>query len=795
MFHSWWRLLPSMVPFFLPVLPFMILVSPPATVSAQPKQTNVSLGSSVAASDGASWPSPSGRFAFGFYPKAQGLAVGVWLTTTPNRTVVWTANRDDPPITDGYLRLTFDGRLLWSAPGGVEKAVLQGSEPAALAAMIDTGNFVLYNSNGAIIWSTFGSPTDTLLPGQSLFPDGQLFSSLSEADRSTGKYRLHNQNDANLVLYPVDTSDTADDAYWDTGTFQIGFLLTLNLDSTGLLYLSGDNGSYSKNISLPKASSGSPSGTQVYYRAIVDVDGILRLYSHSFSNNGSSTTRVEWAALQDRCLVRGVCPLNSFCSPNADEEPVCVCPPGFDFVDPTQIALGCARNSSGGDCSTKSSDVGDEGLTIVTVKNTTWVNKAYSILPPTTSMDACRAACLNDCFCEAALFVEDKCYKQMLPLRYGRTGSNDTLLLKVAAARKQAVVHERVSKLRVDVLVVGVVLAGLSVIVFAISGYFFLERKRAARYMRTPESDNSGSDDYSTLKSYSYGELERATENFREELGRGAFGTVFKGTVSDGARVIAVKRLEKMVEEGEREFQREVRAIGRTHHKNLVRLLGFCNQGSSRLLVYEYMSNGSLADLLFKAETWPTWRERCRIALDVARGLHYLHEELENHIIHCDIKPQNILMDATGTAKIADFGLAKLLMPDQTRTYTGIRGTRGYLAPEWHKNAPITVKADVYSYGVVLLEIICCRRNMELEEAGHGETLLELAYECLVDDEFGRLKKDEAMDEAELARMVRAGLWCVQEQPVFRPSMKNVIMMIEGHMEAPLPPPPASFSS
>ncbi|KAJ8493738.1 hypothetical protein OPV22_015459 [Ensete ventricosum] len=576
----------GMVPFFLPVLlPFMILVAPPATVSAQPEQTNISLGSSLAASDGASWPSPSGRFAFGFYPKAQGLAVGVWLTTTPNRTVVWTANRDDPPpITDGSLRLTYDGRLVWSAPGGVEKAVSQGSEPAALAAMIDTGNFVLYNSNGAIIWSTFASPTDTLLPGQSLLPDGQLFSSLSEADRSTGKYRLHNQNDANLVLYPVDTSDTADDAYWDTGTFQIGFLLTLNLDTTGLLYLSGDNGSYTKNITLPKASSG---GTQVYYRAILDVDGILRLYSHGFSSNGSWTTRVEWAALQDRCLVRGFCPLNSFCSRNAAGEPVCLCPPGFDFVDPTQIALGCARNSSGGDCSTTSSDVGDEGLTVVTVKNTTWVNKAYSILPPPTSMDACRAACLNDCFCQAALFIEDKCYKQMLPLRYGRTGGNDTLLLKVAAAGRQAVVHETESKLRVDVLVAGAVLAGLSVVVFAISGYCFLARTRVARYMRTSESDTSGADDYSTLKS----------------------------------------------------------------------------------------------------------------------------------------------------------------------------------------------------------------RNMELEEAGHGETLLELAYECLVDDKFGRLKKDEAMDEAELERMVRAGLWCVQEQPVFRPSMKNVIMMIEGHMEAPLPPPPASFSS
>ena len=120
------------------------------------------------------------------------------------------------------------------------------------------------------------------------------------------------------------------------------------------------------------------------------------------------------------------------------------------------------------------------------------------------------------------------------------------------------------------------------------------------------------------------------------------------------------------------------------------------------------------------------------IALDVARGLHYLHDELDSRVIHCDVKPQNILMDASGTAKIADFGLAKLLLPDQTRTFTGVRGTRGYMAPEWYRGVgPLTVKADVYSYGVVLLEIVTCRRSMELEEAGEERTLMECAHEWL----------------------------------------------------------------
>ncbi|XP_050917963.1 G-type lectin S-receptor-like serine/threonine-protein kinase LECRK1 [Lathyrus oleraceus] len=189
----------------------------------------------------------------------------------------------------------------------------------------------------------------------------------------------------------------------------------------------------------------------------------------------------------------------------------------------------------------------------------------------------------------------------------------------------------------------------------------------------------------------------------------------FGGLSEDLAlRRFTYNELEKLVEEGEREFQAEVRAIGKTHHRNLVRLLGFCAEGSERLLVYEYMINGSPGKLLFGDQRRPYWDERVKIALDIARGMLYLHEECEAPIIHCDIKPQNILMDEFWTAKISDFGLAKLLMPDQTRTFTVVRGTRGYMAPEWNKNVPISLKADVCSYGAMLLEILCCRRNLNI---------------------------------------------------------------------------------
>ncbi|XXG65314.1 hypothetical protein AAC387_Pa05g3047 [Persea americana] len=179
-----------------------------------------------------------------------------------------------------------------------------------------------------------------------------------------------------------------------------------------------------------------------------------------------------------------------------------------------------------------------------------------------------------------------------------------------------------------------------------------------------------------------------------------------------------------------------------------------------------------------------------RIAVDIARGILYLHEDCETPIIHCDIKPQNILMDEFHRAKISDFGLAKLMKPEQTKTFTGIRGTRGYVAPEWHKNMPVTVKADVYSFGIVLLEIICCRRNVEIEAKEEEKILCDWVHDCFQAGELEKLVTFEDVDKKSLEEMVKVGLWCIQEKPSVRPSMKMVVMMFEG--TANIPPPPLS---
>jgi serine/threonine protein kinase len=178
---------------------------------------------------------------------------------------------------------------------------------------------------------------------------------------------------------------------------------------------------------------------------------------------------------------------------------------------------------------------------------------------------------------------------------------------------------------------------------------------------------------------------------FIEELGRGSFGIVYKGKLKAAAScsIVAIKRLDRLAHDREKEFKTELRAIGKTCHKNLVRLIGYSDEGNHRMLVYEFMSNGSLADILF-GQTKPTWNQRVGFALGFSRGLVYLHEECDTPIIHCDIKPQNILIHEYITVRISEFGLAKLLLADQSRTKTMIRGSRRYVAPEWFENIPVT---------------------------------------------------------------------------------------------------------
>ncbi|MCH93939.1 receptor protein kinase 1-like, partial [Trifolium medium] len=221
------------------------------------------------------------------------------------------------------------------------------------------------------------------------------------------------------------------------------------------------------------------------------------------------------------------------------------------------------------------------------------------------------------------------------------------------------------------------------------------------------------------FRKFTYSELKQATKCFSQEIGKGAGGTVYKGLLSNN-RVVAIKRLHE-ANQGEKEFLAEISIIGRLNHMNLIGMWGYCAEGKHRLLVFEYMEKGSLADTL--SSNALDWAKRYQIAVGTAKCLSYIHEECLEWILHCDIKPQNILIDSDYQPKVADFGLSKLLQRNNlaNSSFSRMRGTRGYMAPEWIFNLPITSKVDVYSYGVVVLEMITGKSAMISIQITDGE--------------------------------------------------------------------------
>lgn len=226
----------------------------------------------------------------------------------------------------------------------------------------------------------------------------------------------------------------------------------------------------------------------------------------------------------------------------------------------------------------------------------------------------------------------------------------------------------------------------------------------------------------------------------------------------------------------------QVATIGNVHHFNLVRFFGYCFEKSERLLVYEFMSNGSLDKYLFtkpnrdaKALTWPN---RFSIALDIARGLAYLHEGCRKRILHCDVKPENILLDENFSAKLSDFGLAKLMDRQEADAFTVVRGTRGYLAPEWFvSNSPITEKCDVYSFGMVVLEIIGGRKNVDFKVSSLKFYFHIWVYDQIIANDLSAIVDkhlDGDVDADQVMLLAKLALACVQEDPALRPTMSKV---------------------
>ncbi|GLT55626.1 hypothetical protein SLA2020_287300 [Shorea laevis] len=302
-------------------------------------------------------------------------------------------------------------------------------------------------------------------------------------------------------------------------------------------------------------------------------------------------------------------------------------------------------------------------------------------------------------------------------------------------------------------------------------------------------------EDYRALKPsrYSYADIKRITDQFKDKLGEGAYGTVFKGRLSNDVWV-AVKVLNNFRATAE-EFINEVGSMCRIHHVNVTRLIGFCADGNKRALVYEHMPNGSLEKFIFVArdeDRFLSWEKLQDIAIGIAKGIEYLHQGCDQQILHFDIKPHNILLDQNFNPKISDFGLAKLCSKEQSAIcMTAARGTMGYIAPEvLSRNfGKVSYKSDVYSFGMLLLEMVGGRKNIDVTVESTSQVYFpEWVYNCLEKGEFGI--RIENKGHANIARRLTiVGLWCIQWYPTDRPSMKAVVQMLEAEVDSLTVPP------
>ncbi|PIA49146.1 hypothetical protein AQUCO_01300185v1 [Aquilegia coerulea] len=785
----------------------------------------IELGSRLVAGDNKAWVSDNRTFVFGFTPvnSKDQFQLAIWYGELPgDRVVVWSANRNSPVGKDAALELDRTGNLVLVDKKVVVWVSNTSGAGVEVAQMSDSGNLILYNSTSDPVWQSFSHPFDTLLPGQSLTVSLELTS--AKTPSHGGYYTLKMLQETTslslgLTYNSADSYNSSSDfhsnySYWSgpeisnvTGDItavldeQGNFGIVYGASSEGIVYVYkndvGNGGSQARNR---------PINRSVLRRLTLEMNGNLRLYRWDNDVNGSQQWVPEWAAVSNPCDIAGTCG-NGICNLDGSKTNAsCSCLPGTSQVAP---GIQCVANSAlTGNCDNLSHRNSKSQYKISTVPQTNYYYSELSVIANYSDISAsskCGDACLSDCECVASVYglKEETAYCWILKsVEFG--GFEDpgsTLFVKVdkngstPPNTRTGNASKKSSSYRNKVLVLPIVLC-MSVLVALLCFllYYSFHRRRSIVKAIKGSLTVSGAP-----LNFSYRDLQSGTNNFTQLLGAGGFGSVFKGSLGDGT-LVAVKKLERFLPHGQKEFITEVNTIGSMHHMNLVRLCGFCSEDSHRLLVYEFMKNGSLDRWIFPSygskkvqDKLLDWNTRFQIAIETAQGIAYFHEQCRNRIIHCDIKPENILLDENFCPKVSDFGLAKLMAREHSHVVTMVRGTRGYLAPEWVSNRPVTVKADVYSYGMLLLEIIGGRRNFDMSLDAEEFYYPGWAFKEMANGTPNKVADKRLMgvlDEDQLVRALQVGFWCIQDEVWMRPSMGEVVKMLEGSVEINPPPMP-----
>ncbi|XP_061368784.1 receptor-like serine/threonine-protein kinase SD1-8 isoform X2 [Gastrolobium bilobum] len=749
--------------------------------------------------------SPEEVFEFGFFNESSSRwYLGTWYKDIPDKIVVWVANRDTP-LENSKVTLKIGDRgnlVLLNQTGYSIWSSNQTTATNPVLRLLDSGNLILIEANekntNNYLWQSFDYPTDTLLPGMKL------------------GWNLDTGVEHRITSWKSQDDPSSGDAYFSLEYHGIPEVFLWNKKER--VFRTGPwNGEVFGGVPILNTIAVLNDRVvanehEVYYipstlnqsrlsRLVVNWTGQIQRYA--WIESSQSWSKV-WFAPAGDCDHYGACGPFGICDSNAF--PVCKCIEGFNIKNQQQWDL---RNFSDG-CARK---------TKLECGNDKFLHKMNVQLPDTTSVfldknmtiSECKNMCLKDCSCTAYANAE---------VTNGGTGCvmwNDTLLDVRQFSESGQDLFVRLAASDVGkflsclVVTVAIVILGVSI--------FILWKKRKLHSIsqgnteqnvnfdrgqttlspvaifsnNIEHSDERNMDDLE-LPLVDFNTITMATNFFSSanKLGEGGFGSVYRGRLADGQE-IAVKRLSTSSGQGSQEFKNEVRSIAKLQHRNLVRLLGCCTEKDEKMLIYEYMENNSLDSVLFdkSKSSLLHWPMRFYIICGIAKGLLYLHHDSRLKIIHRDLKASNILLDREMNPKISDFGIARIFESDQTQANTKrVVGTYGYMSPEYAMGGFFSVKSDVFSFGVLVLEIISGKKNRGFYSSD-DLNLLGYAWRLWKEGSALELIESSFADSysvSEVLRCIHVGLICVQERAEDRPTMSSVVLMLNSET-ASMPQP------
>ncbi|RDX79840.1 Receptor-like serine/threonine-protein kinase SD1-8, partial [Mucuna pruriens] len=752
--------------------------------------------------------SNDGTFELGLFTpgsNSRNRYLGIWYKNIPPRTAVWVANRDTP-IKDNSSKLiiTSQGNLvlhnqnstvIWSTNTTTTKAVV------VVAQLLDSGNLVLRDEKDTnpenYLWQSFDYPSDTLLPGMKVgwdFKKGLnkgLTAWRNWDDPSPGDFTtslMHINNPEEVML-------KGSTEYYRSGPFDgTKFSGDPSLPSDSVLQstIVSDKDGYYYSYSINDKS--------VITRIVLNQTLYFRL--RLTWNNDSQTWRVSSQLPSDLCDNYNICGAFGICDSNM--APMCKCLDGFKPKSPqnwTQMNWnqGCVHNQTWS-CGEKNKD-GFQKFSNVKAPDTkrSWVNASMTL-------EECRNTCWKNCSCTAyansdirgegsgcAIWFGDLLDIRLIP----NAGQDLYIRLPVSETAQENQDDKDNSKKKV-VLITSTVSSVTVVLLIFIFIYWSRKTKIKEIINRIKGKNNESQQEDFKLPLFDFVSIADATDHFsnHNKLGEGGFGPVYKGTLPD-RQEIAVKRLSQTSGQGFKEFKNEVMLCAELQHRNLVKVLGCCIQEDEKLLIYEYMANKSLDFFLFDSSQSKLldWPKRFSIINGIARGLLYLHQDSRLRIIHRDLKASNVLLDNEMNPKISDFGLARMCGGDQIEGKTRrVIGTYGYMAPEYAFDGIFSIKSDVFSFGVLLLEIVSGKKNSRFFYPNDYNNLIGNAWRLWKEGNPMQFVDANLKDSCilyEALRCIHIGLLCVQQHPNDRPNMTSVVISLSNENALPLPKDPS----